>query len=612
MRTVIRRACLLPALALTSVLLANCGGSSARDPQGPDSGWPADAGDQVDSGEWDGGHDPRVGSIEVQPDGFCLDCRSLKVGQQREFLAMVFDLDGAPLEDEPVEWVSSDPSILGVQGNTATGLSPGTAKVLARAGGKEGAFEVEVLPEGIASIEVIPDRIVIRAGEEAAIQAIARTASGAVVESELLWITANPGVATVEPGKALGVGRGLTMLFVGSAVDPVEAAVVVEVQSDQPMIPGMLLENVSVGTASTCGVDPAGVAYCWGDNYWGQLGLGFRSGPEELFPTPMPVRFDLGEHSEQKVSTIWSKESHACALDLAGKAWCWGANSSGELGVSEDLKAVGGTTIPFAVLHQEPFSSLALGYDFTCALSLTQEAWCWGGNYDSALGLGDARKGEDKVPLPAKVVGGHQFKHLVAGLHSSCGLDIESRAWCWGDNSSGTVGSGEDPKVYADPTEVLGDHRFSAMDMSANHVCAIDLAGSAWCWGYNVDQQVGHETESSVFAPYRVAGGHVFTATATGAHHSCALDAGGEAWCWGNNGSGQLGDGTIQASAAPVKVRGGLRFGSLSAGNNTTCGRTADGEAWCWGAGYRGMNGAGFPMLFALEPWPVAVPEVGP
>lgn len=84
-----------------------------------------------------------------------------------------------------------------------------------------------------------------------------------------------------------------------------------------------------------------------------------------------------------------------------------------------------------------------------------------------------------------------------------------------------------------------------------------------------------------------------------GADHACALDGDGRAFCWGNNHSLQLGSRTSDhcgilgesgargcyptASDTPLAAGGAMRFASISAGRARTCGLTSAGAAYCWG-----------------------------
>jgi alpha-tubulin suppressor-like RCC1 family protein len=50
---------------------------------------------------------------------------------------------------------------------------------------------------------------------------------------------------------------------------------------------GLQFQSISAGETFTCGVTTTGVAYCWGDNVYGQLG---RLGPTSLVPSKLPFQ----------------------------------------------------------------------------------------------------------------------------------------------------------------------------------------------------------------------------------------------------------------------------------------------------------------------------------
>jgi alpha-tubulin suppressor-like RCC1 family protein len=75
--------------------------------------------------------------------------------------------------------------------------------------------------------------------------------------------------------------------------------------------------------------------------------------------------------------------------------------------------------------------------------------------------------------------------------------------------------------------------------------------------------------------------------------HVCGETTGNRAYCWGYNLNGQLGDGTVTTRLTPVAVAGGLSFSQVSAGATHTCGRDPAGVAYCWGEGLNGRLGDG-------------------
>lgn len=84
--------------------------------------------------------------------------------------------------------------------------------------------------------------------------------------------------------------------------------------------------SISAGPYSTCAVDDADRAVCWGDGTFGQLGDGRRSDPRR-----QPVRVKIGS----RATDVAVGDFHACGLfpgGADGPVRCWGANGSGQLG----------------------------------------------------------------------------------------------------------------------------------------------------------------------------------------------------------------------------------------------------------------------------------------
>ncbi|MDH5199010.1 MAG: RCC1 repeat-containing protein, partial [Gemmatimonadota bacterium] len=98
---------------------------------------------------------------------------------------------------------------------------------------------------------------------------------------------------------------------------------------------------------------------------------------------------------------------------------------------------------------------------------------------------------------------------------------------------------------------------------------------------------------SSQPTPRAVFGGLTWSTIQTGWDFTCGLTTSGTAYCWGYNGDGNLGDGTFDQSPLRKAVNGGLTFATLSVGGYHTCGRVGASAVWCWGGGYDGQLGNG-------------------
>lgn len=180
---------------------------------------------------------------------------------------------------------------------------------------------------------------------------------------------------------------------------------------------------------------------------------------------------------------------------------------------------------------------------------------------------------------------------VVGGDRHSCGLTEASLVFCWGRNLDGQLGDSSNVDRL-NPVRVRGSTSYASVIAGLNHTCALTSGGAAWCWGFNQAGRLGDNTTDSRTTPVAVSGGITFASLSAGTH-TCGLTASGVAYCWGLNGSGQLGDNTTNNRFVPTLVQGGFTFASISAGDTHTCALTAAGAAYCWGLNSAGQIGDG-------------------
>ena len=258
---------------------------------------------------------------------------------------------------------------------------------------------------------------------------------------------------------------------------------------------------------------------------------------------------------------------------------------------------------PTAVQGGLQFTAIGHGSDHGCGLTPGGKAYCWGYNFDGRLGTGSAAGPEQcdsyGSPIscstqPVAVTGSLSFTTLVVGLDHACGLVAGGAAYCWGANAYGQLGDSSRTDRMA-PVPVAGGHSFVALSAGASFTCGRTSDSIAYCWGDNGLGQLGFlSTVGAVVTPDSVAGGHRFASISAGEYHTCGVTGSGAAYCWGQNYFGELGIGTTSDySRTPVAVTGGLTFASVMAGGWHSCGVTVAGVAYCWGNNGRGELGNG-------------------
>lgn len=171
--------------------------------------------------------------------------------------------------------------------------------------------------------------------------------------------------------------------------------------------------------AHTCAVTEAGEAWCWGYSYAGELGAAESQGDHFS-----PLRVS-GDRAWRLVS---AGEVYSCGVAADGSAWCWGRDGRGRLGAGV---AAGDVGVPMPVASEEAFTAVTTGATQACGLATDGKAWCWGLNDEGQLGVSRDAFDPDN-PTPVAVATDLRFTSLSAGGRSTCGITTAGMAVCWG------------------------------------------------------------------------------------------------------------------------------------------------------------------------------------
>jgi len=182
----------------------------------------------------------------------------------------------------------------------------------------------------------------------------------------------------------------------------------------------------------TCGLTQDGKSYCWGLNGNGILG-NEDAAINSTHTTPIPAAGSL------RFISLEAGGNHNCGLTSGRAAYCWGHNSGGQLGNGTSGWATSGPT-PVRVSGGLKFNEISAGSGHTCGVTVNHKAYCWGSNSYGELGIG--APDSDTHPEPLPLSGELEFRKISAGSGHTCGVTTDQRIYCWGRNYIGQLGNG--------------------------------------------------------------------------------------------------------------------------------------------------------------------------
>lgn len=216
--------------------------------------------------------------------------------------------------------------------------------------------------------------------------------------------------------------------------------------------------------------------WCWGNNLYQQLGnesIAFSRSPLEVANSPV------------KLNALAAGNDHTCVITEDGAAKCWGHNNAGQLGDGtqkdrgslQDVKGLGGNV-----------TQIAAGNEHTCALMRDGSVMCWGSNTYGQLGDGSTNIQLTPRPvtgLPSVAIS------ISAGKNHTCAILTLGELRCWGLNTSGQLGNGQTSNT-SPPNTVMGFAKnATSVTAGGNHTCATVASGRVFCWGENTSGQLG-------------------------------------------------------------------------------------------------------------------------
>ncbi len=393
------------------------------------------------------------------------------------------------------------------------------------------------------------------------------------------------------------------------------------------------VKEVSAGYDRTCIISLRNEAFCWGNGMHGLLG---NSAISSTFPIHV---LDSNSESLTGVLQITVGFDHTCMIDQRNQLYCFGINSSGQMG----SERIAGRVLSQDGVPVEKVISFDSDGSRTCLVyGESQELACFGGRDTEYLKLNPARNSFSLEPMIKNGKPLRGVQAVALGPTETCVIDDDQSVVCF---PRGNV-----PSIPVTIAGVSGPIRDAwQVRIRGKQGCAlIQETGSIYCW------DLGSLSQTSIAEQVTVSGGNAtnfiqlalsgdslcgirgseralycgkFTGpgkidlqpvadhSGTGVHrllmvsgggaHFCAIREPGKLLCWGSNSTGQLGIKGMKDSAIPLPVEfTDPRLKDIvrvSCGEAHTCVATAnDPSLFCFGESFFGGSQSPNPLEYPL------------
>lgn len=260
-------------------------------------------------------------------------------------------------------------------------------------------------------------------------------------------------------------------------------------------------ESVAASWYHSFGIRSDGTLWAWGENEYGQLGIGYQS-----WRATIPQR--VGTASNW--AAVSAGHTHTLGLRSDGTLWAWGYNTSGQLGLGSTCYSV---ATPTQVPGDVDWARVDAEYDYSMGIDRDGDLYSWGNNYKGILGLGDSTNRKS----PALVGGG--WRGVYPGRVHCLGVRSDGSLYGWGSGYDGALGLGEgDTGAKTTPCLIAGSSpAWVGAAAGDRWSVAVRSDGTVWGFGWNGNGQLGLGDANERFVPTLVSLGWPLSVTTSAA-----------------------------------------------------------------------------------------------
>ncbi|MCQ2821435.1 MAG: hypothetical protein MJ252_29595 [archaeon] len=253
--------------------------------------------------------------------------------------------------------------------------------------------------------------------------------------------------------------------------------------------------------------------YAFGSNEGGKCGVTEEDEPEKIL-VPKEI-VGLNKYD------IYTGANHSFYLDYKGRLYGWGENTYGQLGLGANNTEK--NPIPKEVKFNEKIKikSICGGNDHTIALDSDFNVYSWGRNDENQLGflnqydkglvgkVGDDRNLFECTPIKLTIPNDAKVTAIVARDHSSYAYS-DSAAFSWGSAQGYILGDkkeeGNEKTPFQIPSAFFKDQKISQISLGSSHVCVVLYDPKYGCISPKFDYEEEEEGKAKAQSPKKKKG----------------------------------------------------------------------------------------------------------
>lgn len=269
--------------------------------------------------------------------------------------------------------------------------------------------------------------------------------------------------------------------------------------------------NFSTGSDYFClAVKKDGTLWSWGNNSFGQLGLGNRTN----YSSPKQVG------ALTNWSSVASITNASYAIKTDGTLWSWGNNANGQLGLG-NITSYSSPKQVGALTNWSKITGNIKGVH-VLALKTDGTLWSWGyGANGGQLGLGNTTS----YSSPKQVGALTNWLQISSCSYSSAAIKTDGTLWTWGNADYGRLGNGLSGAAgnRSSPVQIGALTNWLKISCGSYSMYAIKTDGTLWAWGWNGNGQLNTGNNTINFSsPNQIGGSTNWSAISGGFQYAIA------------------------------------------------------------------------------------------